>query len=285
MIEKQRLIPTVLARDPEVVALLFAPDEPARDLLDDKLAEIAADADSAVIYLVGRDGIAIAASNAGTPQSFVGSDYGFRTYFTAAMADGTAQQYALGTVSGRPGLYLSRRVDSALGPLGVVVVKVELDDLEARWRESGLVVQVTDADGVVLATTDPAWRFATTRPLADEPAARAALQLDAPLRPAPLAVDGDGRARIARRALRVRRGAGRARRRRAGRSPPSFPPSRRSATAVRSAQVTALLAGLLVAGIGYRAAAPPALGARPAGGARRAATPTSSAASACAPRS
>ena len=30
VIEKQRLVPTVLARDPEVIALLFAPIEPAR---------------------------------------------------------------------------------------------------------------------------------------------------------------------------------------------------------------------------------------------------------------
>ena len=114
------------------------------------------------------------------------------------MAEGTAQQYALGTVSGRPGLYLSRRVDSVLGPLGVVVAKVEFDALEARWRESGLVVQVTDADGVVLATTEPAWRFGTTRPLADEAAARAALQLGE----APLA-RGAGRHRRRRRAARI----------------------------------------------------------------------------------
>ena len=54
------------------------------------------------------------------------------------MAEGTAQQYALGTVSGRPGLYLSRRVDSVLGPLGVVVVKVEFDDARgALARRAG----------------------------------------------------------------------------------------------------------------------------------------------------
>ena len=63
VIEKQRLIPTVLARDPEVIATLFAPDEPARASLDGKLADIAAEANSAVIYLVGRDGVAIASSN------------------------------------------------------------------------------------------------------------------------------------------------------------------------------------------------------------------------------
>jgi len=250
VIEKQRLVPTVLARDPEVIALLFVPDEPARDRLDDKLAEIAADADSAVIYLVGADGIAIAASNAGTPQSFVGSDYGFRTYFTAAMAEGRGMQYGLGTVSGRPGLYLSQRVESALGALGVVVVKVELDDLEARWRESGLVVQVTDAEGVVLAGTDPAWRFTTTRPLADEAATRHGLQLDAPLRPAPLRYDGAGQASLAGAPFVFAAGP-------VGPAAPGWtlaaflPAVPAIGTAVRSAQVTALLAGLLVAGIGY----------------------------------
>ena len=251
VIEKQRLIPMVLARDPEVVALLAAPADRPRDLLDAKLAEIAAEADTAVIYLVNRDGIAIAASNDGTPESFVGSDYGFRTYFTAAMADGTAQQFALGTVSGRPGLYLSERVDSVLGPLGVVVAKVEFDDLEARWRESGLVVQVTDPNGIVLATTDAAWRFGATGPVADETAARAALQLadDAPLARLPLQVEGD-RATLAGTPYVFA----------AARVGPSAPDWRLVAflpaepplsSAARGAQVTALLAGLLLALGGY----------------------------------
>ena len=75
-------------------------------------------------------GVAIAASNAGEPRSFVGSNYGFREYFLRAMAEGSAAQFALGSVSGRPGLYLSRRVDGADGPLGIVAVKVEFGDLQ-----------------------------------------------------------------------------------------------------------------------------------------------------------
>lgn len=250
VIEKQRLVPTVLARDPEVIAGLFATGDRERASLDAKLAEIAADADAAVIYLVGRDGVAIAASNAGTDESFVGSDYGFRTYFTRAMREGSAQQYALGTVSGRPGLYLSRRVDSALGPLGVVVVKVELDAIEARWRESGLVVEVTDAEGVVLATTDPSWRFTATRPLADEAATRAALQLDAPIAPAPLRTGADGGARLdgvpyVRATAEVGPAA-------PGWVLAAFLPAEPAAgAAARSAQVTTLLAGILVAAAGY----------------------------------
>lgn len=159
VIEKQRLIPLVLARDPEVTALLLAPSLAAEERLDAKLADIAADAGSAVLYVVNKDGMAIAASNADRPESFVGSSYGFREYFIGAMERGTAMQYALGTVSRRPGLYLTRRVDGPDSPLGVVVVKIEFDELEARWRSGGFVVVTSDAAGTVIATTEPEWRF------------------------------------------------------------------------------------------------------------------------------
>src|SRR5262245_46522425 len=178
-VDKQRLIPIVLSRDGAVQGLLQVPTPGAEARLDDKLRHIAEEAAASVIYVVRADGIAVAASNAGEPTSFVGNDYRFRHYFQDAMANGSASQYALGTVSARPGLYLSRRVDGANGPLGVVVVKVELDRVEGSWRESGYIVFATDDLGVVLATSVPEWRFGTLAPLTDveAEAARDRLQL------------------------------------------------------------------------------------------------------------
>lgn len=253
VIEKQRLVPMLLSRSAEVIALLASasPAPQLRDHLDDLFADVAADASASVIYLIDRSGVAIAASNADDPGSFVGSDYGFRTYFVNAMAEGAAQQYALGTVSGRPGLYLARRVDSVLGSLGVVVVKVEFDDLEARWRESGLIVEVTDADGVVLATSEPDWRFGTTRPLDDEAAARHRLQLgNRSLSPVPIIMTAEGAATIdgkpfARASAPVGPAA-------PGWSLAVFVPAEPSIrAAARNAQVTALLAGLVVSGTSF----------------------------------
>lgn len=250
VIEKQRLIPTLLSRSAEVIALLAAP-APAPQLrshLDTLFASIAADASAAVIYLIDREGVAIAASNANEVGSFVGSDYSFRTYFVNAMAEGSAQQYALGTVSGRPGLYMARRVDSVLGPLGVVVVKVEFDPLEARWRESGLIVQVTDLEGVVLATTEPAWRFGTTRPLDDEAAARHRLQLgDRSLSPVPVTITpGQGALIDSKPHILATAAIGPAA---PGWSLTVFLPTEpATSAAARNAQVTALLAGLLIGG-------------------------------------
>ncbi|TPE49899.1 sensor histidine kinase [Amaricoccus solimangrovi] len=195
VVEKQRVVPVVLARDPEVRAALA--EGAGRAELDAKLAAIATESGASVIYVIGRDGVAISASNAGRPDSFVGADYGFRAYFTRALREGAAAQYALGTVSGRPGLYLSHRVEGPAGPLGVVVVKVEFDELEARWRESGLVALVIDERGVVLATSAPERRFTATRELGDPAEARRALQLGAaPIPVVPIDWTGEGFARL-----------------------------------------------------------------------------------------
>ncbi len=129
-------------------------------------------------------------SNWREPISFVGNDYAFRDYFRKAMEEGTAEHFALGSVSKRPGLYISRRVGSAAAPLGVVVVKLEFDRLESDWRDTHRPVYVTDDRGVVLITSIPSWRFMMNRPAAGgrplRPS-RSSLQFgDAPLAPLPI---------------------------------------------------------------------------------------------------
>ncbi|TIS81120.1 MAG: sensor histidine kinase, partial [Mesorhizobium sp.] len=104
-IEKQRLVPLVLARDDAVRDALRRAGKVEETALDAKLKAIAGDALASAIYVIDTAGIAISASNAGQPDSFVGIDYNFRHYFTDAMAKGAASQYGLGTISGKPGLY------------------------------------------------------------------------------------------------------------------------------------------------------------------------------------
>jgi two-component system C4-dicarboxylate transport sensor histidine kinase DctB len=165
-LERHRSLPMVLAQDPDLQALLAHPDADAVNRLNRKFEGLARETRAAVIYVLDARGLALAASNWNQPISFVGTDYRFRPYFYEAMRDGQASFFALGTVSGRPGLYLSRRISDADGrPLGVIVAKVEFDGLETEWRVSGEPTYVTDSDGVVLITTVSDWRFHTTGPL------------------------------------------------------------------------------------------------------------------------
>ena len=157
-LNKFSLVPRVLAVDPEVAALLGG-DRGQRTVLNRRLAALAQQTNAAAIYLMDARGTTLAASNWDRPDSFIGSNYGFRDYFAGALQDGTHAEFALGTVSRRPGLYLAERVGPASAPLGVVAVKVEFDSLERKWRDAEAGVFVTDADGIVLLASNPAWRF------------------------------------------------------------------------------------------------------------------------------
>ncbi len=158
-LERHRATPMVLASDGTVAAALADPDPAARARLDARLARLASETHAAAIYVIAADGRTIAASNAGTPLSFVGRNFTFRDYFLAAMQRGRGEQFALGTTTNRPGLYLSARVERDGVPMGVVVSKIDFSTVEARWRQSGAPVFVADAGGTVVITSVEGWRF------------------------------------------------------------------------------------------------------------------------------
>jgi two-component system C4-dicarboxylate transport sensor histidine kinase DctB len=164
-LERPRALPLVLSGDRDLVAALETGGA-AVDRLNRKLEGLIEGTQASVIYVTGPNGVAIASSNWRAADSFVGTSYSFRDYFSLAMRTGMAEHYALGNVSRKPGLYISRRVDSEDGKaLGVVIAKVEFSRLEADWRIGGKPVYVADANGIVLMTSISAWRFDTIKPI------------------------------------------------------------------------------------------------------------------------
>ncbi|MBY3210941.1 sensor histidine kinase [Rhizobium laguerreae] len=189
VLEKYRALPFVLSQDAALAAALAGNDAGAFERLSQKLEMLAAGTKAAVIYVIDKDGMAVSASNWREPTSFVGNDYRFREYFQGAVERGQAEHFALGTVSKKPGLYISQRISGSNGPLGVVVVKVEFDDVEADWNASNTPSYVVDERGIVLITSIPSWRFMTIGRIAEDrlTAIRESLQFgDAPLQPLPL---------------------------------------------------------------------------------------------------
>jgi two-component system C4-dicarboxylate transport sensor histidine kinase DctB len=160
----------VLARDPFVIETAAGgPTAP----LDARLASFASQSGLDAIYLMDFEGLTIAASNAGSPSSFVGQNYAFRPYFQEAMAGGQGRFYGIGATTGLPGYFIADSVVSDLGEgLGVIAIKIDLTRLENSWREGGEQVLLTNADGVVLLASNPDWRYRTLTPLdADQRAA------------------------------------------------------------------------------------------------------------------
>lgn len=193
-LQKFRLLPRVLTEFPDVREALADKSDAASRRLDRELEQLAARTDAAVIYVLDAEGTTIAASNWQSPTSFVGQNYRFRPYFKDAMQRGDAELFALGTVSGRPGLYLARRVNTGGRALGVIVLKVEFDKLETRWADSAATTLVTDGAGIVVMSSAPRWRFRSFGTLS--PSERRRLRAtrsygDAPLDPLPLNRTGD----------------------------------------------------------------------------------------------
>ncbi|MBB3976729.1 two-component system C4-dicarboxylate transport sensor histidine kinase DctB [Rhizobium azooxidifex] len=190
VLERPRAVPLLLSLDRDVQDALSQPTPGNRDRLNRKLEQLVQASSASVIYVTDASGLAIASSNWQEPDSFVGNNYAFRSYFTRGMAEGKAEHFALGTVSRRPGLYISHRVGDASAPQGVVVVKMEFDGLEREWSDARRPVYVVDDNDVVLISSIPSWRFMTTRALPSDSLAaiRESLQFgDAPLVPLPIA--------------------------------------------------------------------------------------------------
>ena len=196
-LQKFRLLPLMLGEYPDLRAALRSRSdrsEPAQGL-NRKLELLTARTGASVIYVIDPDGFTVAASNAGQTDSFVGHLYGFRPYFAEALTRGQAEYFAIGSVSGRAGLYLSRRIVADGRILGVVVVKVEFDAIARSWAAAGGTSIVVDREGIVLIASDPALLFTTLHPLSADrrDQIRASRQFGAaPLPPIPMRIDASG---------------------------------------------------------------------------------------------
>ncbi len=167
-VERYRTLPAVLALDPELHTALAEPlDAVAQARLNRRLEEVNGVTRSSTLTLIDRHGMSIAASNWRTPASNVGHDYAFRPYFQRAVEHGSGRFYGVGVTTGVPGYFMSEAIRNAMGELlGVIVIKLELQELEASWQDSRDAILVSDEHGVVILANRPDWLYRELRPLA-----------------------------------------------------------------------------------------------------------------------
>lgn len=159
-LRKYEYLPELISRTGRLAALLDGlPSEADTHALNRYLVEIREISDAADVYLMDPKGLTIAASNWDSDQSFVGKNFSFRPYFQTAIRGEPGRYFALGTTSGRRGYYFAFPVRHGLEIQGVLVVKVDLNEVESDWRGLPDEVLVTDPDGIVFISTRPEWRL------------------------------------------------------------------------------------------------------------------------------
>lgn len=125
------------------------------------------------VYLLDRDANTIAASNWHRPNTFLGHNYAFRSYYTEAIAGRQGRFYGLGTQSLERGYFFSAPVwldDTSpdAQPSGVIVIKVLLDEVEEGWAEQDAELLVTDNDNIIFMASRPELRMNALYALSDE---------------------------------------------------------------------------------------------------------------------
>ncbi len=108
---------------------------------------------SDVCYLLDSRGLTIASSNSIEPDSFIGKNYSFRTYFTDAMNNIPGLLIALGVTSMKRGVYISHPVFAGIGhmPLGVAVIKMSIEEwlLDINKVDEGIIL-IHDPNGIIV---------------------------------------------------------------------------------------------------------------------------------------
>ena len=164
---RYRGLPALVADEAVVRDLLQKPDDPAlRRRVDFYLKKINGLLGSTDIYLMVPTGDTIAASNFDQALSFVGQNFSYRPYFKEALAGRDGQFFALGTTSGKRGYYFSAPVTVAGKVAGVVVFKIDFDQIEASWRgNSEYEIVVLDPEGIIFLTSRKEWLYGTFKPV------------------------------------------------------------------------------------------------------------------------
>lgn len=162
-IARQDHLPVVLSLDRDVREALLPATDATRtariDRLNRKLARLNREADTRAMFIIGADGVVIASDNWETPDSQVGRVLADRPYFRQALTRNNSSYLGIEPSNNRVRYYLSESIRDGSEVLGVAVVRIEFDALEAAWQRAGERVIVADSDGVAFLGSDPDYKF------------------------------------------------------------------------------------------------------------------------------
>ncbi len=167
-IERLRHLPISAARDKDVIALLetaykrdyekVAASSAATNFY---LESIAKAANASLFYVIDVFGNTIASSNWRLETSLVNKSFSYRPYFKDSINGREAKYFAIGTSTNEAGYYFAQPVMGNTGVIGIVVVKTELESLQAQWAEGGDNLILFDEQDVSVLASSQLWRFRT----------------------------------------------------------------------------------------------------------------------------
>lgn len=178
-LDKFKQIPDLLSHDPRLLSYFDTSPQADRisaAQLNNLLFEWSGQSQADTIYIHDPSGTVVASSNYQKPRTFVGENFSFRPYFASAIKGNKTQYVALGARSDVRGYFLSSPlyIDKAI--VGVITVKVSLENLENILTSDDFEIVVLDSNQVVFLSSQAPWLYHSLLPLTQQQQTDIALQ-------------------------------------------------------------------------------------------------------------
>lgn len=151
-------ITNLLSAYPETIQYLSTDkyDEHQKNL-NTILDQISALYDDSIAYVMNTEGTVVASSNRNASDSFLGENYSFRPYFQKALQGDPFLYFSVGVTSKKIGSYQSYPVLSNNKIIGVVVIKITLENIEKELKgiTGNDTLFFTNSDNIIYLSTDP----------------------------------------------------------------------------------------------------------------------------------
>lgn len=164
-IDQYYILPYMLSMDNIIKQSMDQPDDNISESLNKHVEYFNTQLKTAAIFILNAQGKTIASSNWKQPGSYVGQDYSYRPYYKQAMMGLNGRFYGIGSTTNTPGFFLSTGIKREGKIVGVVVVKISLNDIENVWAEGPENIIVSDEHSIIFLSSKSQWRMRTLEPL------------------------------------------------------------------------------------------------------------------------
>ncbi|TCN88512.1 signal transduction histidine kinase [Vibrio crassostreae] len=178
-LDKFKQIPNLLSHDPRLLSYFDSSpqtDKISAAQLNQLLFEWSNQSQADTIYIHDPSGTVVASSNYQKPRTFVGENFSFRPYFASAIQGNNTHYVALGARSNVRGYFLSSPLYVENDIVGVITVKVSLENLENILTSDEFEIVVLDSKQVVFLSSQAPWLYHSLLPLTQQQQTDIAIQ-------------------------------------------------------------------------------------------------------------
>nr|WP_135442218.1 ATP-binding protein [Vibrio tasmaniensis] len=178
-LDKFKQIPDLLSHDPRLLSYFDSSpqtDKISAAQLNQLLFEWSNQSQADTIYIHDPSGTVVASSNYQKLGTFVGENFSFRPYFASAIEGNSTHYVALGARSNIRGYFLSSPLYIENDIVGVITVKVSLENLENILTSDDFEIVVLDSNQVVFLSSQTQWLYHSLLPLSQKQQTDIALQ-------------------------------------------------------------------------------------------------------------